>query len=103
MSQDTIDLYREQRKKQVEDGPFSETFQIVGGDTFKGVFDKSHIEENKDAGNVLQKKLYPRILCNIEPSGLDPRVTKIQREDSTEFTYNFTGLDKEGIVLLWLF
>ena len=103
MSLETLDIYRDHREEQLENGPFSETFQIVGGSTFKGVFDRSHMEENKDSGNVRQKKLYPRILVSEVPSGLTPNVTKIQREEGTEFTFKFSAIDDEGIEYLWLF
>ncbi len=104
MSEATLDIMRDHRTNQIELSPSSETFQIVGGSTFKGIFERSHLENNKDSGNVMQKKLTSRILVSTIPAGLTERVTKITREDpGKEFTFNFAGLDDEGIPILWLF
>ena len=102
MSLESIQAMREQRKSQVEDNPSAETFQIVGGETFKGTFDNSREEENKDKGNITQKKRNPAVMVDSMPSGLIERTSKIQREDGTEYTFWRVGKDDEGIPILWL-
>lgn len=104
MSQETIDILRQHRADQIELNPSSELFQIDGGVSFYGVFDNSHIEEGKDAGNITQKKLLARIMVAVVPSGLVERTSKIIREDgTTTFTFKFVGKDEEGIPILWLY
>ncbi len=104
MSQTTIDIMNADRANQLALSPSSETFQIVGGDTFSGVFDRAHFEENKDDGNNQQKILKPVIMVSTIPSGLTERVTQITRENGTDtYTLFFIGKDDEGIPLLWLF
>ena len=103
MSLETLNILEEHRDNQVELSPFSELFQIVGGSTFYGIFDKSHIEDNKDSGNVTQKKLKPRIIVSTVPSGLTERSTEITRANGTEtYTFGFVGKDDAGTPLLWL-
>jgi len=106
MSFDTVNIMRDHRKNQIETSPFSETFQIVGGSTFKGIFDKAHFQDNKDSGNVTQKKLNPLIMVSEKPVGLTERSTKIRREGWTigdyEYTFFKIGTDEEGIPILWL-
>lgn len=104
MSQETIDILRQHRADQIELSPSSETFQIVGGSTFKGIFDRAHKEDNKDSGNVLQKKLTPLIMVSTIPAGLTERSSQITRETVGEtFTFSYVGKDEEGIPILWLF
>lgn len=104
MSVEALDLYRQQRDYQVEDGQFSEEFQIVGGDTFRGVWDLAHMQDNKDRGNVMQKKLNPRIMISTIPAGLEERTTQITRVSTLEtFTYFFVDKTDEGIPILWLY
>lgn len=107
MSIEALDLMRDQRKLQIEQSPFSEEFQIVGGGSFRGIFDKSHEETNKDGGNIRQKNLSPAIMISDIPSGLIERASKIQREGWTTgdkiYTFRAYGKDEEGIPILWLF
>ena len=104
MSQETIDIMRQQRKDQVELNPSSELFQIVDGGTFRGVFDRAHLEDRKDKGNVTQKKLTPLIMVSEIPSGLIERTTQIERESvGKTYTLSFVSLDDEGIPILWLY
>jgi len=107
MSVETIDIMNEHRKNQIEQSPSSETFQIVGGSTFKGIFDRSHFEENKDSGNVTQKKPFPIIMVNIRPADLTEKSSKIRRENfqigDKEYIFNYIGTDDEGIPILWLY
>jgi len=106
MSQEALDIYRTHRAAQVGTGVFSEEFRIITGQTytaFRGVFDKSHMEDNKDGGNVMQKKLYPRIIVSEVPAGLVPRTSEIVRAyDGASYIFQFSGLDDEGIPVLWL-
>jgi hypothetical protein len=107
MSVETIDIMNEHRKNQIELSPSSEEFQIVGGSTFRGIFDRAHVENNKDGGNILQKNLTPVIMVPVKPAGLSENVSKIRRENyqvgDKEFTFKFIGLDEEGIPLIWLY
>lgn len=103
MSQDTIDILNTHRDDQLELSPSSEEFQIVGGGSFFGIFDKAHWEENKDGGNVTQKRLRPVIMVSVVPSGLTERSTKIERENGDTYTLFFIGKDDEGVPLLWLY
>ncbi len=104
MSLEAIDIMNTDRANQLALSPSSETFQIVGGDTFTGIFDRAHFEENKDDGNNEQKILSPVIMVSTVPAGLVERQTEITRENGTD-TYKlfFIGKDDEGIPLLWLF
>lgn len=104
MSQETIDILNTDRANQLALSPSSELFQIVDGDTFSGVFDRAHFEENKDDGNNQQKILRPVIMVSDIPSGMVERQTQITRENGTDtYTLFFIGIDDEGIPLLWLF
>jgi hypothetical protein len=103
MSKATLDILNQDRENQIRLCPASEEFTIVGGGTFWGIFDRAHWEENKDSGNVMQKKLRPTISVSTVPSGIVEKTTKIQREDGTEFTLLFVGVDDEGVPLLWLY
>lgn len=104
MSQETIDIMRQHRTNQIELSPSSETFQIVGGSTFIGIFDRAHKEDNKDSGNVTQKKLTPMIMVSTIPAGLIEQSSEITRETPGEtFVFNYVGKDDEGIPILWLY
>ncbi len=107
MSADTLDIMRQHRADQIETGSFSEEFLIVGGGSFFGIFDKSHVENNKDNGNITQKKLNPMIMVPIIPSGLRPMETQIKRvgwlPGDKIYTFQFAGNDSEGVPVLWLF
>ena len=103
MSKTAIDLMRVDRKNAVEESAASETFQIVGGGTFKGVFDRTWDDGNKDKGGAVKKTLRPFIMVNERPAGLTERTSLIQREDETETLRFFAeGKDTEGIPILWL-
>lgn len=104
MSLTTLEIMNGHRKAAVENSPASEEFTIVEGGNFKGIFDESHIENNKDSGNVTQKKIKPRIMVDSLPEELvnQERISKIQRENGEEYTYQFFGKDKEGIAIIWL-
>lgn len=106
MSTAAIEIKQRHRAYQLEQSPDSEEFSIVGGGTFKGIFDRSHLEDNKDHGNVLNKKLNPLIMVAVVPDGLIERTTLIRREGwetgDKEFTFFFSGKDEEGIPVLWL-
>jgi len=104
MSQDTIDILNTHRADQLSLSPSSETFQIVGGATFSGIFDRAHFETDKDRGNITQKKLMPMIMVAEIPAGLSERVTEITRENGTDtYTFSYAGIDDEGVAILWLF
>jgi hypothetical protein len=104
MSTDALDVLRQHRDATIQLSPFSELFQIVGGVSFYGVFDEAHVEENKDAGQVTQKKRKPLIMVSEVPSGLVERTSKITREGETrEYTFHYVGKDAEGLPILWLF
>lgn len=103
MSLETIDILRTHRDNQLKLSPSSEEFNIVDGLTFFGIFDRAHFEDNKDKGNVLQKKLTPVIQVSTIPSGMTERETRIERENGDTFTLFFVGKNDEGIPLLWLF
>ena len=104
MSAETLDIYNDHRKEEIENGPFSETFTTASpSGSFSGIFDRSHIEDNKDSGNVQQKKLYPRIMVSEVPEGIEPQTTTITREKTSDtFTFWFVGKDDEGVPYLWL-
>ena len=103
MSQETIDLLREDRKNHVELNPSSETFQVIGGSSFLGVFDRNVIKANKDQGNVKQQRLRAVIMVASIPSGLVQGQSIIKRENGEEYTFFKPILDDEGIGLLWLY
>ena len=102
MSLTTIGILREQRKNMIELDPSSETFQIVGGGTFIGIFDDAYDMGSKDSGNVTMRSTCPAIMTAEEPAGLSKDV-EILREDLTPFTWRRTGTDEEGIVAIWLY
>jgi hypothetical protein len=104
VSIEALNAQRQQRKYCTENGYSSEQFEIVGGVFFYGTFDKSHIEEKNDSGNVQQKNIYPRIMVDSMPDGLQGNVTKIIRVSTgLEYTFSFYGTDLEGIGLVWLY
>jgi len=104
MSVETLDLLNEDRKNTIELSPFSELFNILGGGTFYGIFDKSHVEDNKDSANVYQKNIKARIMVASLPDGLTGSVTKITRETpDTEYVFSSYGLDEEGLGIVWLY
>jgi len=103
MSKATIDIMNQHREDQIKFNPSSELFQIIGGGSFYGIFDKSHQELQKDSGNNQIKTLRGSILVSEVPFGLIGRETKIVREDSTEYTFFYEGLDDNGVPILWLF
>ena len=103
MSQETIDIMNKDRDNQFELSPSSEKFQIIGGSTFWGVFDRANFSENKDSGNVKQKFLRPVIQVSVVPSGMTERTTQIKRENGATYKLFRVATDDEGIPLLWLF
>ncbi len=107
MSLETLAILNQQRADMIELDPSSETFNIVGGGSFEGIFDLSHVENNKDNGNITQKKLNPTIMVPIIPSGLRPMETQIKRvgwlPGDKVYTFQFAGNDSEGVPVLWLF
>jgi len=95
--------YNDNKVYLLENSPFSEMFGIIGTtNTFKGIFDRAFIEGSQDKGNVTNRKLLARILVATVPTGLIPRVSKITREDGTEYLFGYAGIDDEGIQHLWL-
>lgn len=102
MSLSTIAILREQRKNMIELDTSSETFQIVGGDSFIGIFDDAYDTGPKDNGHVTQRSTCPAIMVSEEPSGLTKGV-EIQRESGKTYTWRRTGTDEEGIVAIWLY
>ena len=101
-----LEIYRTQRLYQIENGPFSESFEVVEtGDTFKGIFDRSHREEGNDSGNVSRKTVATHIMVATIPEALEGqgRTVTIKRVDTgVVYKYNKSALDTEGIPILWL-
>lgn len=96
------DIFNSHKVFQVEQGPFSEEFEITGGSKFKGIFDRCYKEGPQDKGNVVNRKLEARILCASVPIGMIPRVTNITRESGETYIFSYAGIDDEGISYLWL-
>ena len=101
-----LDAYYTQRLYQVENSPFSETFEIVGtDDTFNGIFDRAHQEESRSGGGVSRKTVGTRIMVATIPDALDglERAAEITRVSTGEtYKYNKPGKDLEGVPILWL-
>lgn len=98
------DFYQEQRKYQIENSSFSESFSINGTTrTIKGIFDRSFLLGKKDDGGVQSESLKARILVSEVP---DPAITRndtITREKTNErYTFRKSTIDDEGIPVLWL-
>jgi len=104
MSLDTLSILEYHREQAVENSPSSETFTIVGsGSTFKGIFDKSAVNESEDSGHVTEKNIHARIMVAKRPSGLTERSTKIVRENGIDtYTFSFYDIDEMGQGLLWM-
>ena len=105
MSQDTLNILNQQRAYQIELSPFSEEFTINDGpDSFCGIFDNFHIENNNDDGNVSQKRTYPAIMVAELPAALtnQERIATVKRENGDSFIFQFFGKDKEGVPIIWL-
>ena len=103
MSTAALDAYELQKKNILEQGNFSEQFQIIGGNSFYGIFDQSHREDNEDQGHVAQKKLEMRILCNTVPVGLVERTSRIERLRTHDvYVFNLALPEKEGVTVLCL-
>lgn len=103
------DIYKTQRLYQVESGPFSETFEIVGPveplGTFSGIFDLAHTESSMDNGHVSRKTVATHIMVATIPTELvgKERTATIRRVSTdTTYKYNKAGEDIEGVPLLWL-
>ena len=107
MSQEALEIQRRHRSRQVEYGTNSEEFSIVSGGTFRGVFDEAHLEDKRDTGNVLQKKLPPLIMVATVPTSVIVHSSVIRREEwqagDKEYKVQYIGKDAEGIPILWLF
>ena len=101
MSLETLDIMKQHQTDLFDLGSFSETFSYSGG-TFSGIFDHSHIEDNEDSGNVMQKKRYPRIIVGDRPSNLSEDEV-ITRENGTTYKFKRDGKDDFGAVVLWLY
>lgn len=107
MSITAIEIKRAHRLRQIEEGPDSEEFSIVGGGTFRGIFDRSYIYDNKDSGNVKQKTNNPLIMVSGRPDGLTEQVSVIRREEwatgGKEYRFLSYAIDDEGVPVLWLY
>jgi hypothetical protein len=105
MSQEALSVYRQQRAYQVSQGPMSEEFTIVGGTTFRGVFDRSMVYLNKDSGEVEQQVLKARIIVPEIPASLlgQEQTARVTREgDTTNYLVYSFAYDDEGIPVIWL-
>lgn len=106
MSQEALSIHRRQRAYQIEHGSFSEEFNIVGGGTFRGEFDRSYIYKNRDSANIEQQTLNARIIVPEIPVELIGKesIAKIIREsgDTTEYIVSTFGEDDEGVPVIWL-
>lgn len=105
MSAETLAIMNGHRKQAVEYSPASEEFTIAGVGTFRGIFDKSAIDESEDGGHVEQKNIHTRIMVDSVPSGLVERVSKITREGEVlpEYTFSFYDVDEEGQGNVWMY
>lgn len=101
MSSTTVDIMNSHRASQIQLSPSSEEFQIVGGSTFYGIFDNSHIEDKNDSGNVQQKKRSLRIMVDTITSEMVSGAS-VLLPDATTKTISFNGKDENGVPILWL-
>ena len=102
MSLEALEIIRNQRLYEVENSPFAQEFQIVGGDTFKGTFDHSYIEDGKeDGGNIRQRGRVPRIYVATIPVGVIKGV-EITFESKSFHVKGNSSLDDEGVPVIWL-
>lgn len=99
-----LQAHIDQRKFILEQSPFSESFQIVGGVLFNGVFDESTEERSADNSGVTSKVINSRVIVPTLPTGLVNRVTNVVRL-LTGITYKVTAcaVDTEGIPVIWLY
>ena len=103
MSLEALGLIRDQRLYEVENSPFAQEFQIVGGDTFRGTFDHSYIEDgDEDNGHIRQKGRVPRIYVATIPTGIVKGV-EITFESKSFHVQGNPGLDDEGVPVIWLY
>jgi hypothetical protein len=108
MSQAALDIMKKHRRAQIEKSPSSEFFYLNDiPHSFRGIFDKYHMEDSRDSGNANQKKLMTGIMVAEPPSGLVERQSRMKRESwapgDKEYTLQFIGQDEEGVPILWLF
>lgn len=103
MSVEALEIMRQQRRDQIELNPGSETFTVSDAADFIGIFDRMHMEEDSDGGNVQQKLLNPVVMVSEIPAGITERVSVITREEGDSYTFLFAGKDEEGVPILWLF
>lgn len=104
MSTDALEIMKAQRKAQIEESPFSETFYLdpTGARTeIKGIYDDPYETENTDQGQVRQQKRKPRILLNEIPGSIVFRTTKIEVRGEV-FTIQKPDRDPEGVARIWL-
>jgi len=95
---------RAQRKSQIEDGVFSETFYLnpaTTRDVIKGIYDDSYLTEDDDQGNVRQQKRKPRVLVDTIPATVVFRSTQIEVR-GVVYTIQKGDRDDEGIPRMWL-
>jgi len=102
MSLETLDILNNDKKNQIELSPFSETFQIVGGVSFIGIFDDAYDTGMVDGGNVTQRSTCPAIMVVEEPTGLI-KGSEIERESGELFTWRRNGTDSEGVPVVFLY
>ncbi len=102
MSLAALTILNQQRADMIELDPSSETFNIVGGPTFIGIFDDAYEINQADGGNVSQRSTCPAIMVSEIPDGLI-KGTIINREDGDSFTWRRSGTDSQGVNVIWLY
>ncbi len=101
MSLESQAILDQQLTDMIELNPDSETFQIVGGDSFIGIFDDAYDMGPKDSGHVTQRSTCPAIMVSTAPAGLVKDV-EITREAGASYLWRRTGTDDEGIIVIFL-
>ncbi len=99
-----LDYYNDQRTAQIEDGPFSEEFTLDpsgAATTIKGIYDEPTVMEERDQGQVRQKRRKPKILVSEIPAGITLRTTQITVR-GTDYTIEKVDKDPNGIPRMWL-
>ena len=104
MSQDALDVYKQHRIEEIENGAFSREFSYnAGADTFRGIFDRASDQAENDGGNVDQKHLKPRIIVAAIPVTLTKDAEIVDSYTGNTYKAHYFGRDDDGVPHIWLY
>jgi hypothetical protein len=99
-----LEIYREQRRQQIEDGPFSESFYLDPYATrveIRGIYDEPYLAGESDQGNVRKQLQKPRVVVDEIPASVIARSTQIEVRGKV-YRIEKPDRDPDGIPRMWL-